>query len=584
MVYSTLSLNTQRPGNSLTTAFIAVVVLLSTEASAQQLERVAVFKEWPGVSQLITYRDRIWFVNSQPYQDSNVADVYSYSIEDDSVRYERGLFSQDIGDPVIFEGLLYWPFEDPRRSAGSGEYAITDGENWQWQAMPSGSVMHVHAMNVCGGDLVATTGSWTGQLHRLSDKDAGDESGEPDGSQPYDQQWQVQYDYPAANDSFSRLVSVSQFGESCLVGASARRKDEAKLFSIQGGKRSAVKGWPSSDRVDTLEQHQGRLFAFADTGGVRQLLSYDGRQVHEMVLPTGHRPRAIHSDGNSLWLATHHRDGNSQPGALWKYDDDDGEFERVLQLAEVPTALGSHNGVVAIGTYAASGGALWLYRENLAQQIQVAIDDSHELLASNSQSREPDSVEFGHAVPGSGELQTELVDTLYDELLEIITNPQNMEDRARVLRRSLGRHPLLKVPEFGAALTRLLSTPIDGAPVTMFTGRTISHNDLIHWYLMTTLAINGHGYIDPAVINSREELNVPESAKVFNPSIAAIVASGWLQQRDRATLAALMIRLNNETDPLWVKADVIAALTALTDNRFGYDIGKWNIWWNEYQG
>lgn len=35
------------------------------------------------------------------------------------------LFSQDAGNPVVYNGLLYWPFEDPRRSAGTVEFAVT---------------------------------------------------------------------------------------------------------------------------------------------------------------------------------------------------------------------------------------------------------------------------------------------------------------------------------------------------------------------------------------------------------------------------------------------------------------------------
>ena len=573
MMYSESSCNVAKSRLLIRSVVFAFLALTSFVSSAQEIERVAVFEQWPGVSQLITYRDRIWFVNSKPFEDSNVADIYSYSVEDGSLRYERGLFSQDVGRPVIYDGLLHWPFEDPRRSAGSGEYVVTDGTNWQWQVMQSGSVMHVHAMNVCDGDLVATTGAWTGQFHRLS-KNKTEEVTESSGEEPDDQSdqpsnnytWEVKYDYPAAKDSFSRLVSVSQFGDSCIVGASARRKDEAKLFTIDGGKRTAINGWPSSDRVDTLEQHQGNLFAFADTGSTRQLMRYDGSVVHQVALPSNHHPRALHSDGNNLWLATHQQ-GEPQPGALWKYDNA-GDFERIEEFAGVPNGLGSYKGVVAVGTYAASGGALWLYKHEALHQSPIEPDDSSAAISSDP----------------LHELDSDLVDSLYAELLAVITDPNSTVERARVLRRSLGRHPLIKAPEFGAAVTRLLSTPLEGAPIPMFTGRSISYEGLIHWYLMTTLAINGHGYIDPAVINSEKELDVPDSMKVFSPSIAAIVASGWLKQSDDATLSALMTRLNSETDPLWVRADVIAALSAITDQRFGYAVTKWNDWWEKLKG
>jgi len=528
------------------TSIIALIIsLASTSSLAQQLERVAVFEQWPGVSQFIGYRNRIWFVNSQPYEDTNVADIYSYSIDTGSVRYERSLFSQDVGDPVVHNGLLYWPFEDPRRSSGSGEYAVTDGTVWQWHTMQSGSVMHVHAMSVCDGELVATTGAWTGQLHRLSSSPASNLEHNIE-----DKKWELQYDYPAASESFSRLVSVSELNDSCIVGASARRKNEAKLFVIDGDNRIAIDGWPRSDRVDTLIRHQKKLFAFSDLGSERQLISYDGSKVEVVSLPSTHLPRALHSDGNNLWLATHNRGGGDgadaggggdKPGSLWKLD----------------------KGQVAIGTYSASGGTLWLYREKAPQPFVE--HESSTTLATNS--KEP-------------ELDSALVASLVNELLDIIKDPESTANRARMLRRKLGRHSQLKTPEFGAALTRVLATPIDGPPITMFTGRTIAREDLIRWYLITTLAINGHGRIDPALIRSTGELVVPQSAKLFNPSIAAIVAVGWLEQSDRETLASLMARLNSETDPEWVKADVIGALTALTDQRFGYELAQWNAWWS----
>ncbi len=555
--------------------FLLLLFFFSSNAYAQQVERVAVFEQWPGVSQLISYQDRIWFVNSEPFKDTNVADIYSYSIEQGSVQYERSLFSQDIGDPVIFNNLLHWPFEDPRRSAGTGEYAVTDGENWQWQIMQSGSVMHVHAMTVCGGDLVATTGSWTGQLHRLENsvstdgesianesRNSADGAGS-DHAVPVDDRWQLQYDYPAENASFSRLVSVSEFNERCIVGASARGKDEAKLFSIQGDKRIAISDWPKSDRVDTLVQHQEHLFAFADIGAKRELLRYDGNRTYAMRLPSTHRPRALHSDGNDVWLVTHNRASNSKPGVLWKYNSA-GVFDLVQEFNAVPISVGSHRGVVVIGVYAAAGGALWLYKP---RQVETVVEN--EVFAQPR-------LDANIATQND-----ELTHTLYKELLELVADPQSTDNYARILRRKLGRHPRIKSPEFGAALTQLLSVPIEGAPITMFNGRTFERQELVRWYLLTTLAINGHGRINPSLINSHEPLNVSDSGKLFDSSIAAIMATGWLQQSDRDTLAALVNRLNNKSDPSWVKADVIGALTAITRQRHGYSIAAWNQWWNE---
>ena len=526
-----------------------LVAVACANGQAQQVERVAEFEQWPGVSQMISYRDRIWLVNSEPFTDTNSADVYSYSIDDDSLRYERSLFTQDVGAPVIYNGLLHWPFEDPRRSAGSGEYAVTDGVHWQWRTMQSGSVMHVHAMNVCDGDLVAATGSWTGQLHRLGDNN----------------EWQVEYDYPAAENRFSRIVSVAQLGDDCLLGAAAKGKDEAKLLSLQGDEPEPAGGWPSSERVDYLTRHQQALYAFSDAKGARQLIRYDGEQSRVILLPDNHRPRAMHSDGDNLWLVAHNRNDNDKTGSLWQYTDNH-EFKLVQYFEEVPISLASLNGAIAIGTYAKSGAALLLYK----QVASVSAKSSSEL------SQDP----LLPVEAESAELDSELVDSLYKDLLDIISDPENTASYARILRRNLGRHPELKTPEFGAALMRVLSVPIEGEPTTMFTGQSISRQDLIHWFLITTLAINGHGRIEPVWINSGPDLIVPDSKKVFDPSIASIVASGWLQQDDKPLLKELFIRLNNTSDPLWVKSDIIGALTAITEQRFGYDVSAWNLWWS----
>ena len=96
---------------------------------------------------------------------------------------------------------------------------------------------------------------------------------------------------------------------------------------------------------------------------------------------------------------------------------------------------------------------------------------------------------------------------------------------------------------------------------------------------MTTLAISGHGSVDPALITQSAELQSHRSGKHFDPSVAAIVAVGWIGQNDKSTIGALMQRLNNNSDPAWIKSDVIGALTALTQQRFAYDVAAWNQWW-----
>ena len=526
------------------TRFICFLwLLVPLHGNAEQASRVAQLTNWPGVSQLITYNDLIWFVNSQPYKDTNVADIYSYSPSTGQLKYERSLFSQDVGNPVVYKGLLHWPFEDPRRSAGTGEYVVTDGVQWQWEFMESGSVMHVHAMDVCNDQLVAVTGSWTGQLH----------------TQQADNRWDMSYDYEAGSASFSRLVNVSQFKDTCVVGAAARGKKEAKLFSIDNAQTASLGGWPSSDRVDALTVHKSDLFAFTDTGSDRTLMQYDGSNTKQISLPSGHRPKALHSNGEKLWLVTQYVENKVNHGRLWVYDTN-GKFSALQDIEDSPVSLTSYKNQVYIGTYHRKGGSLWQYTDTGTGVPGAPSQKLPEVI-------KPDS------------LDESLVTSLYNELSEIINDPQSTDNYSRILRRQVGRHPAIKTAEFGAAVTRLLSEPFDDTPVTMFTRQPLTRAALIRWYLLTTMAISGHGTVNPEWITNRTELSSHRSGKHFDPSVAAIVAVGWIGQNDKATIDALMQRLNENEDPAWLKSDLIGALTSLTKQQFAYDTQAWNQWW-----
>ena len=473
------------------------------------------------------------------------------------VRYERSLFSQDTGNPVVYKGLLHWPFEDPRRSAGTGEYAITDGTDWRWRSMQSGSVMHVHAMNVCNERLVAVTGSWTGQLHEQ----------QPDGD------WNLQYEVPAGDAPFSRLVSVQPFNDQCAVGAAISGESAVRLFSVQGAAAKAFSNWPSSNRVDVITHHQGAIFAFADTRNVRELLWFNGEKTERIELPEGSWPRALHSDGVNLWLATQEPAetdaGGSARGTLWQYTGA-GVFTSLTRLQSPPIALTSLREQIFIGTYDSAGGELWVYGEaNPRSSTSVSS------AANTANVTAPGELPVATDAP----VNQQQVAALYNELSTVLKNSSSTQNFARGLRDSLSRHPQRYDVEFGAAIGLLLQDQYDLTPVRMFTERLVPTTDLVQWYLILALAINGHGHIDPAFIVSEKPVVDHNSGKIFHPSVAAIVASGWLNQRDSNTIDALMQRLNRQTDPVWVRADVIGALTAVTGQRFAYDVDQWNQWW-----
>ena len=54
------------------------------------------------------YGPRIWFANSELFRNHNAADIYSYDPATGALRYERALFSQGAGRPLVAGRLLYW--------------------------------------------------------------------------------------------------------------------------------------------------------------------------------------------------------------------------------------------------------------------------------------------------------------------------------------------------------------------------------------------------------------------------------------------------------------------------------------------
>ena len=57
------------------------------------------------------------------------------------------------------------------------------------------------------------------------------------------------------------------------------------------------------------------------------------------------------------------------------------------------------------------------------------------------------------------------------------------------------------------------------------------------------------------------------------------LAAARLGQSDDATLQPLVSTLGRPGDPGWLDGDRIGALTAITGQRFGYDLAAWRAWW-----
>ena len=521
-----------------------LLLAITTSANSAELlppVKVATITPWPAITRLVNYQNKIWFVHSNPYKDTNIANITSYDPQADATRFERSLFSQDSGKPVIHNDLLYWPYEDSRRSAGAGEYAVTNGTDWRWQVMQSGNAMHVHALATCNNQLVAVTGSWTGQF--LSQQD--------------NTTWELKQEYPSGKARFSRLVDVLEYNGDCFFSASSNNDPKVKLLRSSDNGILPVKQWPASDRVDGLTVHNNKLYAWADNENGRTLHVYNGTDVQTLSIEQGHRVRNLFSNGETLYVVS----SNDTGGALWTVNNSE-QLVPVSKLPFTPLSLTTDNaGHLYIGSFNREGAELWKLEnskpaEQNLSQLTAALDTNT-----------------------SGEIQEEEISTLYEALRSIITDTSNGEDNARALRAALARPEQLSNPQFGSVLTRLLQVPLPDTTVPMFNGRQVVWADMVHWYLLTGLAINGHGSIDSNLLSKPWTKAETRSSKYFDPTIAAIIASGWLKQSDKKTIDALVTRLNTqENDPVWLKTDIAGALTAITGERFGIDADAWVQW------
>ena len=309
-------------------------------AAAKDLVPLVRGLPWPHVSQLIGYDGRLWFANSRKFVNHNSADLYSFDPTSRTLRYERHLFSQDAGDPVVAGGLLYWPFEDSRWSPGRGEYALTDGARWRWGLLPELRAFHVHAMAAHQGALYAAPSAWRAHLQRSSDGGT---------------TWRIAYAHPSPQQTVNRLVALASFGGALWAGLTAwHDPGSAKLLRITGAGTERLAGWPAGGSVPRLVAFGGWLYGRNVTESGASVWRTDGRQVQPFKALDGKAVVDLAAGPDALWAITGKRGG----GALWR-GANGLDWRKHQVFGDVrPIAVGVHAGRVYVGARGPNGGML----------------------------------------------------------------------------------------------------------------------------------------------------------------------------------------------------------------------------------
>jgi hypothetical protein len=243
-------------------AGLGLAILLLTHLAPRQglafepLVPLAQPGPWSAVDAIIGYGPRIWFANSEVFRNHNAADIYSYDPATGAVRYERALFSQGAGRPLVAGRLLYWPFEDPRFSSDRAEFAVTNGTDWAWRVLPEGTAYHFHAMAALDGKLYAATSAWRAGLQVSADNGAS---------------WQVLYDHPTPKGQVSRISSLATFQGHLHAGLVQQRGLGRRVLTVTEDGVVPAPGWPDAKAARGLTAYRGNLFAILQDEAGRRL-------------------------------------------------------------------------------------------------------------------------------------------------------------------------------------------------------------------------------------------------------------------------------------------------------------------------
>lgn len=521
---------------------LALVAGCAPRDPAPPLPLVAEPGPWPWVSALVAYDGRLWLASGEKGRDHNSADLYSVDPATGALRYERHLFSQGVGRPAVVDGLLWWPYEDPRFHLGVGLLAATDGRDWSLIPVPSGAINHTHAALGHAGGLVVAASSLRPLV--ASSPDRG-------------RSWRPLFAPEGGARRVVRIPRLAALGDALFgalqdgLGQEVRRT----LVRIGRGVAVPVPGWPEGD-VLALETRGGWLFGVVreEEGHGGSLWRTDGARSERVGPgPPGRlRDLAVGGDG-ALYALTERRDG----GRVWR-SPDGRDWGAVAALeGGRPIELEMLGDAPWVGGHRAGGaGALW-GRTGSAPAAEPGPPPPLPRPA-------PEALDW----PAEGRaLDALLADpTVYADRDSPLT--------AAVVRLARAGPP----PDFFAAR---LAGPFPEGDVAVFEGRRqVPRARLGRWNLLLGMALAGSGDVPRAWLRAPWSAAPDPQHKYLEPLPGALAALSWGGRADRATLDALVARLGREDDPAWLTGDVVGALAAATGERHGWDRDAWRTWWS----
>ena len=137
----------------------------------------------------------------------------------------------------------------------------------------------------------------------------------------------------------------------------------------------------------------------------------------------------------------------------------------------------------------------------------------------------------------------------------------------------------MRVQPLPAGLGKVVKGQGDGR----FAGSSAALDRRANWHLLWAMGRTGHGRVPLGFLSEVWAEKPHRGQKYAHPTPAAAWVISAVGQNDSATINALISRLELTGDPPWLKGDIVGALTALTGERFGYDIAAWRLWHKKHR-
>ncbi|WP_282605465.1 hypothetical protein [Pelagibius sp. Alg239-R121] len=514
----------------------------SNRSQSLELPVLAQVGPWPVISQMTLFQGKLWFTNSVKHVDHNSAEIYSFDPAMETTRYERHLWSQDAGNPFVDEGLLYWPSEDPRISPGWGDFQVTNGVDWASGQITTARMFHVFAMAKLGNELVAATSAWRAGLQASRDQG---------------KTWRETYDHPTPDQRVSRIIDLVEI-QGLLIGH-LKGPEGRKLIRFDGTSVSDLPGWPQNVAMSEVVRHGQHVYGLIQTQQGAAVWRSDGTMSEVVAEPVaGWHPFDLASDGDRLWAISDSDDGSR----LWRSDSAvEWSLAGTLKGGEAYDVVAAQNAVYVGGKGADGRGILWGLIEHSGKP---AISRTTQLPNLRPRARLPVT---------DWPAQAKALD-------QALAAPQSYEVRGRPIR-DLAYVAATSLPP-ADFFNQRLKVPRPEGRMNPFRDVVIDPvGDIGASTILWAMGLSGEGRVPPTLVAAPWTKAENGAAKYFDPQPTAIWAVAELGQQDSATIDALMSRLDQPDDPLWLKGDVVGALTVLTGHRFGFDLEAWQNWWHD---